>query len=117
MILTRSDYFKIKKDHGQFYNVLDSLLTVNTVIFLGCSMTDPDIQLVLENTNVSAPSDHKHYAVLPTGRHPALLKAMENSYNIKAIQYDYDADGGHSILLESLRDLKVRIDDLRQLIH
>lgn len=116
LILTRSDYFKIKKEHWQFYNVLDSLLTVNTVVFLGCSMTDPDIQLVLENTNIAASSDHTHYAVLPKGRHPALLRAMENSYNIKALEYDYDAAGGHSVLYDSLVDLKSRIDDVRQVL-
>jgi hypothetical protein len=116
LILTRSDYFKIKKDHAQFYNILDSLLTVNTVVFLGCSMNDPDIQLILENTNISAPSDHTHYAVIPKGRHPALLRAITNSYNIRALEYDYDATGGHSLLLEGLRDLKMRIDDLRALL-
>jgi len=116
LILTRSDYFKIKKQNGQFYSVLDSLLTVNTVVFLGCSMTDPDIQLILENTSIAAPSDHKHYAVLPVGRHPALLRAMENAYNIKALEYEYDADGGHQILLESLLDLKLRIDELRPVV-
>jgi hypothetical protein len=116
LILTRSDYFKIKKEHWQFYNVLDSLLTVNTVVFLGCSMTDPDIQLVLENTNIAATSDHTHYAILPEGRHPALLRAMENSYNIKALQYEYDAAGGHDVLYDSLVDLKTRIDDLRHVL-
>jgi hypothetical protein len=113
LILTRSDYFKIKKNHTQFYTVLDSLLTVNTVVFLGCSMTDPDIQLVLENTNITATSDHTHYAIFPSGRHPALLRAMKSAYNLKALEYEYDADGGHSELLDSLRDLKARIDDLR----
>jgi len=110
LILTRSDYFKIKKDHAQFYTVLDSLITINTVLFLGCSMSDPDIQLILENTNISAYSDHPHYAVLPTGRHRALKKAMENSYNIRVLEYALDSTGGHSELLRSLGDLKNQID-------
>jgi hypothetical protein len=114
LILTRSDYFKIKKNHTQFYNVLDSLLTINTVVFLGCSMTDPDIQLILENTNIAATSDHTHYALMPQGRHPALLRAMSNSYNIKTLEYDPAND--HAELLDSLCDLKVRIDDLRQVL-
>jgi hypothetical protein len=114
LILTRSDYFKIKRDHSQFYNVLDSLLTVNTVLFLGCSMGDPDIQLILENTNISASSDHPHYAVLPEGRHRALKKAMLNSYNIKVLEYELDGTGGHSKLLESLEELKDEIELLVQ---
>ncbi|WP_374359937.1 hypothetical protein, partial [Pseudoduganella danionis] len=63
-----------------------------------------------------ASSDHTHYAVLPKGRHPALLRAMENSYNIKALEYDYDASGGHSVLYDGLVDLKLRIDDVRTVL-
>ena len=112
LILTRSDYFKIKRDHSQFYNVMDSLLTVNTVLFLGCGMGDPDIQLVLENTNIAAHSDHPHYAVLPAGRHRALKRAMENAYNIRVLEYELDEDGGHSKFLESLKALKEEVDQL-----
>ncbi len=112
LILTRSDYFKIKRDHSQFYNVLDSLLTVNTVLFLGCSMGDPDIQLILENTNISAHSDHPHYAVLPTGKHPALKRAMKNAYNIRVLEYEVDDKGSHTQLLESLESLKVEVETL-----
>jgi hypothetical protein len=112
LILTRSDYFKVKRNYFQFYNVMDSLLTVNTVLFLGCSMGDPDIQLVLENTNISAHSDHPHYAVLPSGRHRALKRAMESAYNIRVLEYERDDDGGHTILLESLKALKEDVDRL-----
>jgi len=112
LILTRSDYFKIKRDHVQFYNVMDSLLTVNTVLFLGCSMEDPDIQLVLENTNIAAHSDHPHYAVLPAGRHPALKRAMENAYNIRVLEYELDDGGGHSVLLDSLKSLNEDVVEL-----
>lgn len=117
LILTRSDYFKIKRDHSHFYNVLDSLLTVNTVLFLGCSMGDPDIQLILENSNISAESDHPHYAVLPSGMHPALKRAMENAYNIKVLEYELDETDGHSNLLESLASLKDNMDSLIQTLR
>ncbi|MBY8289138.1 SIR2 family protein [Vibrio fluvialis] len=106
LILTRSDYFDIKRNHSEFYKVLDSLLTVSTVLFVGCSMADPDIQLILENTNISAPSQHPHYAVMAKGIHPALIKAMQSSYNIKILEYEYDENGGHSVLQESLKVLK-----------
>ncbi len=110
LIITRSDYFKIKRDHFQFYNVLDSILTVNTVLFLGCGMSDPDIQLILENTAISAPSDHPHYAVLPKGKHPALKKAIENAYNIRILEYDHTKEDNHINLLKSLQNLKELVD-------
>lgn len=112
LILNRSDYYAIKKNHTGFYSVLDSLLTVSTVLFLGCSMSDPDIQLVLENTSISAPSAHPHYAVMPHGTHTALKSAMETAYNIKILEYDSKND--HEDLLESLNELKLLVDSQRE---
>ncbi|WP_167333717.1 SIR2 family protein, partial [Cobetia amphilecti] len=112
LIITRSDYFKIKREHSQFYNVMDSLLTVNTILFLGCGMDDPDIQLILENTIIAAHSDHPHYAVLPAGKHRALKRAMENAYNIRVLEYQRDDDRGHGILLDSLKALREEVDSL-----
>ncbi|WP_207239421.1 SIR2 family protein [Pseudomonas sp. GW456-L15] len=114
IVLNRSDYFSLKKQYAGFYSVLDSLLTVSTVLFLGCSMSDPDIQLVLENTNISAPSSHTHYAVMSKGGHAALNSAMESAYNIKILEYD-SADG-HAELIESLKDLNISVEALRTLV-
>lgn len=115
IILTRSDYFRIKQENGDFYKVLDSLLTVSTVLFLGCSMTDPDIQLILENTNISAKSDHPHYAVMAKGQHKAINKAMRKSYNIDILEYD-NADGTHSELEEGLLELVEKVTLLKPML-
>src|SRR5262249_19570379 len=56
IVLTRSQYFKAKQSYPSLYSILDSLFLVNTVLFVGCGLTDPDIQLVLENTNIAVPS-------------------------------------------------------------
>lgn len=113
IILTRSDYFHMKSENFDFYNILNSLLTVHTVLFLGCGMSDPDIQLVLENTNISASSDHPHYAVMPRGKHPSLIKSMQKSYNLKVLEYDLDSEGQHSELIESLSILQSQVDSIR----
>lgn len=113
IILTRSDYFRIKKDHSYFYKILDSLLLVNSVLFLGCSMTDPDIQLVLENANVAAYTDHPHYAVIPKGTHSALVRSMQSSYNIKALEYEQANENDHSLLEKSLMRLRERVEQVR----
>ncbi|SIQ63778.1 SIR2 family protein [Aeromonas veronii] len=116
IVLTRSDYFKMKRDYSQFYNILNSLLMVNTVLFLGCSMSDPDIQLVLENTTISAHSSYTHYAIMPSGTHASLSKAMEKSYNIKMIEYELDEHGGHSKLLGCLEDLSMLVAEQRPIM-
>jgi hypothetical protein len=109
IILTRSDYFTIKRDYASFYSTLDALLLVNTVFFVGCSLTDPDITLILENTNIAAFSDHKHYAVMPSGAHGALRHAIERGYNIKVLEYR-SADN-HKELLDSMESLVSLVHD------
>ena len=44
------------------------------------------------------------------GTHPALIKAMQSSYNIKILEYEYDEDGGHSNLQQSLEILKDSVE-------
>lgn len=116
IVLTRSDYYTIKRDSAYFYHILDSLLTVNTVVFLGCGMSDPDLQLILENTSIAAYSDHPHYAVLPKGKHPALVRAMERTYNIKILDYEHVDGDNHTILLDSLQALKDKVQAVRSLV-
>lgn len=115
LILTRSDYFKIKQENGDFYNILDSLLTVSTVLFLGCSMNDPDIQLILENTNISAKSDHPHYAVMVKGKHEAINRAMRKAYNIDILEYE-NQDGNHSDLISGLEELLIKVEELKPML-
>lgn len=113
IILTRSDYFRMKSEHSDFYNILNSLLTVHTVLFVGCGMSDPDIQLILENTNIAASSDHPHYAVMSKGKHPSLIKAMQKSYNLHILEYEVGENHDHSALVESLQELQSQVDSLR----
>lgn len=104
IILTRSQYFEAKNKFSNFYNLLDSLFLTHTVLFIGCGLTDPDIQLVLENTNIAVPSVHPHYAIVQKERHPAIVKSIKKSYNIKLIEYE-NHDGSHSNLVKMLEEL------------
>jgi hypothetical protein len=94
IVLSRSQYFAAKQRYSLFYRVLDSLFLTSTVLFLGYSLTDPDIQLVLENASIAARSSHPHYAVLPSGQHRAIAASLQQSYNIQILEYpagDYAA--------------------------
>lgn len=105
VILSRSQYFDAKRLCPGFYAVLDALFLTNTLLFLGCGLSDPDIQLVLENANISAPSTHPHYALVPAGRHRALSGAIRRTSNIELIEYDASA-GDHLKAVEALQELQ-----------
>ena len=88
IVLTRSHYFSAKQNNPHFFRTLDALFLTHTIIFIGYSLGDPDIQIALENANISAPSLHKHYFVTCAGTPEALKKAAEHTYNLEFIEYE-----------------------------
>lgn len=112
IILTRSQYYKIKKEYPLFYNALNSLFLTHTVLFIGCSLNDPDIQLILENTNIAVPCNHPHYAIMAEGEHSAIKKSIKSAYNIEYIEYD-NKDSSHQGLTELLNEYSKNVEALR----
>lgn len=112
VVMTRASYFEARRTHTSFYAILDALFLTNTLLFVGCSLSDPDIQLVLENANISAPSNHPHYALVERGRHPSIVNAIKNTYNIVLVEYP---EGKHDDAEEALRILKDAVLAVRKL--
>jgi hypothetical protein len=110
IVLSRSSYYTAKRDHPGFYQVLDALFLTNTILFIGASLTDPDIQLVLENVNISAPSAHPHYALVEKTRHPSIKAAIKKTHNVELIEYP---KGKHHLAVQAMKDLKDEVIGLR----
>jgi hypothetical protein len=106
MVLTRSGYFEARRQHGQFFKVLDALCLTHTILFLGYGLSDPDIQLALENATISAPSTNTHYFVAPTGTHTALKAAASRAYNLTYVEFPA---GNYADLNASLGELAARV--------
>lgn len=112
IVLSRSDYFSLKQRYGFSYRVLDALFLCSTVLFIGCGLDDPDIQLVLENAQVSALSTHPHYAIMPSGMAPAIMSSIKRSYNIEVLPYD-NSGGTHSNLMSVISEIADRVEAVR----
>ena len=110
MVLTRSGYFEARRQYGHFFRVLDALCLTNTILFLGYSLSDPDIQLALENATISATSTNTHYFIAPSGTHSALRNAAARAYNLTYMEYQ---NGDFAGLDKSLRNLVDRVLDYR----
>lgn len=102
-VLTRSEYFKARTQNPRFFALVQSLFATSTLFFIGYSLSDPDIQLLLENTNVGGEESYRHYAVVPAGTHQAVGRAMSEAYGINLIEYD--SSSGHQIVADSLTEL------------
>lgn len=112
IVLSKSQYFKARQDRGNFFKVLDALFITHTLLFVGYSLSDPDIQLLLENTNITAPSTHQHYAVMKSGSmHGVLKEGISRSYNLRFVEYGGE---GHEELLAGLEELAGLVAERRE---
>lgn len=76
------------------------------MLFVGASLTDPDIQLVLENASISAPSAHPHYALAEKTRHGSIKAAIKKTHNLELIEYP---KGRHDTAIAAVVDLKDKV--------
>jgi hypothetical protein len=109
VVLTRSQFFNAKRLAPGFFRLLDSLFLTNTLLFVGYSMSDPDIQLTLENSNIAAPDSHPHYILAEAGTHPVLRKSMEQAYNLRFLEYPEKNYAEQEAALNSLADAVIEM--------
>jgi hypothetical protein len=88
IVLSRSQYYEARESRPAFFRVLDSLFLTSTLLFFGSSLSDPDFHLLLENANMAARSVYPHYAIVESGRHPAMKRAIRATYNIQLLEYE-----------------------------
>jgi SIR2-like domain len=110
MIFTRRAYAQARIMHASFYKLLDALILTNTFLFIGCSVRDPDLQLLLENHAFTYPQNKPHYIAMPQV-HLELMDLMRQNMNLKALTYSAKDD--HKELLDSVGDLVNRVEDRR----
>lgn len=110
MIFTRSQYLNAKRKFPQFYELLKALFLTKTCVFIGCSLTDPDILLTLEQVQLTASSTLPHYALVKEGTNSRFeIKDLQDAYNIAVLTYG----ANHEDLTESLGELRNEVITLR----
>ncbi|MFO1007120.1 MAG: SIR2 family protein [Planctomycetaceae bacterium] len=109
-VLSRTQYHVCKRDFPSYFNLLDSLFVTNTLLFIGCSLNDPDFQLMLEGTNIKCPSEHPHYAVVEKGRPQALIDSMRVVHNVHCLEF---AEMQYDEVVIGLRELNDKVAEWR----
>ena len=114
IVFTHGQYSRVRNTHAAFYRMMDALLLTHTFVFLGCGISDPDIQLVMENLNFSFPRCRPHYMVMPENNlSPDELDCIAKNRNLEFLTYE-NPDGTHSQLLDSLKELDGFVTEKRQ---
>ncbi|TIT97126.1 MAG: hypothetical protein E5W55_09640 [Mesorhizobium sp.] len=110
IILTRLQYFEARRKFPAYFQTVSAVLTINTTLFLGYSLSDADIQLILEFNNLSTPSRNPHYALVQKMPHSSVREALSRTYNIHFIEYP---SGDHSKMSSAFSELAASVVDFR----
>lgn len=88
IILSRSDYARVRRDGRHVLDVVQALFTVYPALFVGYSFSDPDIQLLLENVVQSSTNTTASHYLLTSDDVPTYLKRLYGScYSTSIIPY------------------------------
>lgn len=112
-IFTRSQYALARRDNAHFYQLLSGLFVTHTFVFLGASMRDPDMQLLLEDHAYRFEGSRPHYMVMPNNSARAgTLMVLEETMNLKALLYN--PANNHRELADSVADLVPKVEAARK---
>jgi hypothetical protein len=114
-IFTRSQYALARRDYGHFYQLLRGVFVTHTFVFLGASMQDPDMQLLLEDHAYRFEGSRPHFMVMPrNSARSGTLRVLEQTMNLQALLYDPAND--HHELADSVAALVPKVEAAREKI-
>lgn len=86
LVLGRSDYTTVRRSGAHALEVVEALFTTRTALFVGYSLSDPDMQLLLENVLGGREGPGSHYILSPKLR-PHEAQLLRYCYGLAPIQY------------------------------
>lgn len=111
IIFTQQEYAKARTQNALFYHALDACILSHTLLFIGCGVSDPDLNLLLENQNFRFPDAQPHYIVTSSTTSHDLEQSLRRNRNLKCIKYD--PSNNHAELLQIFNDLNERVETIR----
>ncbi len=107
IVLNSHDYSQILFRTPSYRSFLETLFTVNTVLFIGFGLEDPDVDNLLDRmAGIYSRNNDFHYILIPKGRFNNLeKKRLALDKKILTIEYDND-DNTHSEVYEFLNHVE-----------
>ncbi|WP_181068012.1 SIR2 family protein [Rathayibacter sp. AY1A7] len=105
LILTRLDFTRLRREGQQALEVLAALVLTRTVLFVGYSLADPDLQLVLEDQFGRRGANAGHYMLSHSASHDAVdRRIVKEAFGVEMLTYSGDVSTGFIEALEALVD-------------
>lgn len=110
IILTRSDYARLRREGAEVLEVLQALFLTRTALFLGYSMGDPDIQLLLENVLGARGQVAAHYLLSSKALPEFQRDVFEYCYGTTLVPF---ADGDYAEMAHMVALLGTEVQSQR----
>lgn len=118
VVLSLEDYQKLMQSNEPYKIYLQNIFTTKTVLFLGFSLNDPDLNSILDGLRVHLKKiTPPHYALIEANMISEIeAEELRDSYNIHVLRYKASSHS-HPEVTEFLREIgeKVPKKHLRQL--
>lgn len=94
IVLTDKDYRRLLYQQPGYQSVLQSIFTMYSVIFVGCSLQDPELRLLLNYINAAFPEGGiPHYALMTSENTGTTERnRWKKDYNMRIIMISADND-------------------------
>jgi hypothetical protein len=106
VVLTHPDYARVMKASGEAFDVLKALSSTATILFVGYSLDDPDIQLVLQAVGRGRMSPEAHFLLASEPESPSRAAVFQEAFGVSLLAYPTDQ---HELLTSSIEELGDRV--------
>jgi hypothetical protein len=89
LILTRSDYSRLRRKGAHALEVVQALFLTRTVLFVGYSFSDPDVQLILENILGATGDVASHYLLTSSAIPTHIREIYRYCYGTSVISFKH----------------------------
>jgi hypothetical protein len=87
IVITRSDYSRLRRQGSSVLEVLEAIFLTRTVLFVGYGMGDPDIQLLLENVLGARGEIAAHFLLTGNGMATYQRDVYQYCYGTSVVTY------------------------------
>lgn len=105
IVLTRTDYVRVSKTGREVFDALKGLALTSTILFVGYSLDDPDIQLVLQAVGRPGLAPEAHFMLATRPPSASRSHVFRESFGVTVLTYT----GAHTRATKAIKELAEQV--------
>jgi SIR2-like domain len=109
IVLTRTDYARVAQTGREVFDILRALALTSTILFVGYSLDDPDIQLVMQAIGRPGPVPEAHFMLTRQPATASRIAVFRESFGVSVLTYT----GAHTRGTTAMKELAQQVEAAR----